>query len=139
MWTVITTGVVDFGDPWSGRLVTGGGRTKANGPVIRAVVHSVPYSFGSAVALLGALVTGRVIHGVLRGGLHVGSPAAVVGVVVGGSLLLVGHRWEQRFDPSRFVIGRTDDADEEDYEPAFSPIDGSPADDRSDFGNDRFE
>jgi hypothetical protein len=91
----------------------------------------LPDSFGSVVALLGAVTVGWVFHGVLRGDLAAWSPGAVGGLVVGGLLLLAGSRLKGRFEPERFVTGRTG-GDDEEYDPRFSPLDESPSEDADD-------
>lgn len=78
-------------------------------------------SFGTVLSLGGAFVIGGVFHHLLQGGLSPTSPVTLVGGLVGGLLLVVGYRWQRRFDPAQFTAG-SDDDDGEEFDASLSPI-----------------
>lgn len=83
----------------------------------------IPYSFGSAIMLVGAFAIGWVLHQVfIRDAMSIVSPAAVITSIVGLVLIFVGRRLERRFDPGEYVSGPEEDEEEEEFDEEFGPL-----------------
>lgn len=95
----------------------------------------VPYSIGTVISMFGAFTVGWVFHQLIQGSVSPTSPVTVGGLVTGGVMIFTGYRLGQRFEPSHFVSGHSDD-DEHTFDASLSPIEDPSSDEHQDGGND---